>query len=450
MVVVARVAEDDHGRLRADLAAVTIPEHLERMPVVGVSVDPDDIGLGVDPVDGVGDVLDPFEEPGHLVDAVDEHERSHPGELPRDGVDELEGETGEGGHRTGDVGDDEDLGLGRARIAELRIDGDAAVAQRMPHSVAEVERTLAPMAPLARQPHRQLAGERIDRLSQAQQLLATGVHEVDIFGKGLAQRLGHGLDTAIGHETATDLGLDLLLEAVDTRLELVLLETLLERREWGRCLIPGLLQESFEHVVEIEIPKRAIEVIGATHRSPRLHTGIAGDRLPGERPHHGVVALLQRVEEHLGHLFGRERLSPAAPGTRTSGVGVRGGVVLIDLELGLAPVEGVLRSAQREVDLEHGLERTPVRVVLHQCRSERVLERVAILDRDVGDGLHRVEVLGETHRQPGGAQFNDEPRQEFEHGGIGGLHGRHRAITRCAEHRDGACRRRRPVPWWPE
>ena len=64
-----------------DLLAPALPEHLEGVAVVGVAVDPDHVGLGVDPVDGLGDVLDALEEAGDLVDAVDEHEGPHLGEL---------------------------------------------------------------------------------------------------------------------------------------------------------------------------------------------------------------------------------------------------------------------------------------------------------------------------------------------------------------------------------
>ena len=127
MVVVAGVAEEDHRRLGRDLLAPPLPQRLERVAVVGVAVHPDHVGLGVDPVDGLGDVLDPLEVARHLVDAVDEDERAHPRELRGDGVDELEGEAGEGGHRPGDVGDDEDLRLGRPGIAELRLGRHASV-----------------------------------------------------------------------------------------------------------------------------------------------------------------------------------------------------------------------------------------------------------------------------------------------------------------------------------
>ena len=60
-----------------------------------------------------------------------------------------------------------------------------------------------------------------------------------------------------------------------------------------------------------------------------------------------------------------------------------------------------------------------MRVVLHHRGAEGVLERLAVLDGDVLHGLHRVEVLGQRHRQPGIAQFGDEAGEEVEHGDRG-------------------------------
>ena len=111
----------------------------EGVAVVGVAVDPHHVGLGVDAVHGVGDVVDVLEEPRDLVDAVDEHEAAHLGELRADGVHEVQREPGEGRHRPRDVGDDDDLGLGRPRVAELGVDRHAPGRQRVPHGGAEVE-----------------------------------------------------------------------------------------------------------------------------------------------------------------------------------------------------------------------------------------------------------------------------------------------------------------------
>ena len=61
-----------------------------------------------------------------------------------------------------------------------------------------------------------------------------------------------------------------------------------------------------------------------------------------------------------------------------------------------------------------------MRVVLHQRGGERVLEGLAILERDVLDRLHGVEVLREAHRQAGLAELLDEPGQQLGDGRAGG------------------------------
>ncbi len=80
----------------------------------------------------------------------------------------------------------------------------------------------------------------------------------------------------------------------------------------------GLLHQPLEHAVEVEVPQRAVEVVGAADRPARLHAGEAADRLAGEGPHHGLVAVHQRPVEHLGQLLGGEPLHAAGrrPGRR--------------------------------------------------------------------------------------------------------------------------------------
>src|SRR5438874_1217662 len=70
VVVVPGVAEEDHRALRRHLGPPPVPEDLKSVAVVGVPVDPDDVGLGVHPVHGLVDVVGALEEAGHLVDAV--------------------------------------------------------------------------------------------------------------------------------------------------------------------------------------------------------------------------------------------------------------------------------------------------------------------------------------------------------------------------------------------
>ena len=67
-----------------------------------------------------------------------------------------------------------------------------------------------------------------------------------------------------------------------------------------------------------------------------------------------------------------------------------------------------------EVHLEDGLEHPPVAVGLHQRGRQGVLERVAVLERDVPNRLHRVEIFGEAHRQPRFPQGTDEATEQVE------------------------------------
>ena len=205
-------------------------------------------------------------------------------------------------------------GLVGPGVLELRARPARRRRRASAHGVAEVERALAAVAALAGQAHGELAGERVDRLAEVGHLLPRGVHEVDVLGQRLAQRLGHGLDAPVGHQPAADLGLDLLLELVDPVLVLVVLEALLERAQRLGRVLPGLLHELLEHAVEIEVPQRAVQVVRAADGPARLHAGEALDGLAGQRPQHGVVALEQRLVEHRGELLGRQRIAPAAAG----------------------------------------------------------------------------------------------------------------------------------------
>ena len=69
-----------------------------------------------------------------------------------------------------------------------------------------------------------------ERLAQGHQLVAGGVHHVDVLGQGLAHRLGQRLAAPVGHQPPADLVLDLLAELVDPGLELVAQQPLLQRR----------------------------------------------------------------------------------------------------------------------------------------------------------------------------------------------------------------------------
>src|SRR5437870_4184265 len=82
------------------------------------------------------------------------------------------------------------------------------------------------------------------------------------------KRAGDGLGAAVGHQPAADLGLDLPAQPLDALLELVALEPLVERRHPPR-LLSRRVDEALQDGVELEVPQRAVEVVGATHGSPR-------------------------------------------------------------------------------------------------------------------------------------------------------------------------------------
>ena len=283
----------------------------------------------------------------------------------------------------------------------------------MAHGVAEVERALAPVPALTGQAHRQPPGERVDGAAEGGQLVLAGVHELDLLGQGLAQRLGHGLGAAVGDEAAADLRLHLLAQAVDAGLVLVAHQPLLEGGEAVGPL-PRSRHEPLQNAVEVEVAEGPVQVVRAAHRPSRLHPREAGHRLSGQRPQHGLVGMLQRTVEHLRQFLGRERLHGASLG--------RGQLVrqplqqLVDVLLALELVgAGERRASQREVHLEDCLESLPVGVALDQGGGQRVLERLAVLEWDVADRLHGVEVLGERHRQPCRPELPDEPGHQVDH-----------------------------------
>ena len=228
VVVVSRIAEKEHGRLRADIFAVLLPENLESVAVIAVTVDPHDVGFGVHAMDRLGDVFGGLEVFGDLVEAVDEDERPHLRELTLDCVHQHEGEASESGDASRNVGNDHQLGLGGTRILELRLSRHTAVRERVTHRIAEIERTLATVTTLAGQTSGQLSRQWVQGLLQVLHLVATGVHELDVFGQRLAQGLRHCFGAAVGHESTANFGFDFLLELFDAMLHLVVLESLFE------------------------------------------------------------------------------------------------------------------------------------------------------------------------------------------------------------------------------
>ena len=181
--------------------------------------------------------------------------------------------------------------------------------------------------------------------------------------------------------------------------------------------------QPLQHGVEVEVPQRAVEVVGAADRPPGLHAGVAVDGVAGHHVHQRGVGRQQRLEEQLGQLLGRHALARRRRPS-TSGPGPAAALrpacspspSAPRPRLAPRPSSPSAAGPHGEEDLEGRLEGAPVRGRLHQRGGQRVLQGLAVLERDVVDRLGGVEVLGQRDRQPGAAQLGDEPGQEVEHG----------------------------------
>ena len=254
------------------------------------------------------------------------------------------------------------------------------------------------------------------------EVVPTGVHDIEVLGQRLAHGLGERLGPAVFDQAAADLRLDGLAEFVDARLVLVGDESLLEGGEPAAPdrLVAGLFEQPGQHPFEVEVPQRAIEVVGAADRPAGFHACIAVHCLAGHDRRETLVPDQERAVQEGGELLGAHRVActssghPRATGTVAASAGGR----LAQLAVGtlFALFARLGQRAVGEVDLEGRLERPPVVRALDQRGGQRVLEGRSVLQGDVVDGLGRVEVLGERDGQSCVTQLGDEAREEVQHG----------------------------------
>ncbi len=180
-------------------------------------------------------------------------------------------------------------------------------------------------------------------------------------------------------------------------------------------LLLGAVHHLVDEAVGVELPQRAVEVVGAADRPARLHARETSDRGAREQPELFGVHVHQRVEEHLRELLVRHRAHRARGFHRLA--------ELVEVGAAFAAFAAVFvdaRAEHREVDLEDGLEHLVVAGVLHERRAERSLERISVFERHVLDRAHRVEVLGHRNGQTRGAKLVHEALQHVEHVRLGG------------------------------
>ena len=203
----------------------------------------------------------------------------------------------------------------------------------MPHGRTEVQWAPAQVTTLPGEAGGQLAGEGLDGLAHRLDLVARGVHELDVLRQRLAHAQRECLGSSVSDQPAADLGLDLLLQLFDAGPVLILEQSLLQRGQptcpstsqhqsaRGLALCRGvvragpvacqrarLVHQPGEHAVEVEVPKSPVEVVRATDRAPHLDRRITRHREACDGAEQQLVTVPQRSEQHRRDLLGRDRL----------------------------------------------------------------------------------------------------------------------------------------------
>src|SRR5580704_14826893 len=140
VVIVARVAEHDHGRPLVHRTQMVGDEVAERVAEVRVSVHVDDIALERDVERFLGVVV--AEAFGHLADVGDENKAAHARVEILQRVNELQHEARGIAHRVGDVAQDYDLRLFLLALFEAQLERHAAVLEVLPQRTLDIEAAL--------------------------------------------------------------------------------------------------------------------------------------------------------------------------------------------------------------------------------------------------------------------------------------------------------------------
>jgi hypothetical protein len=131
------------------------------------------------------------------------------------------------------------------------------------------------------------------------------MHKVHVFDQWASQGAGDSVSPPVGDESSPDLIFNLLTEMLDASLHLL---TQKAPVELGEILI---LHESLDkpilELLEIQSTKGPVQVIGAAHRSPRLHPGQLVHRGPRPAADAGLVETGQCLEQRVEQLIEVER-----------------------------------------------------------------------------------------------------------------------------------------------
>jgi len=269
---------------------------------------------------------------------------------------------------------------------------------------------------LVGEPGAQPARERLEHGAHGGDLVTGRGQEVHVLRQRAAQGAGHGLGAAVVHQASADLRLDRRAEPGHLGLVVLELQPALQPRRVARI---GFLGQPGHQPIRIDGPHGAEQVVGAGHRPARLDPGVPVHEQARDGPQHDLVAVAEGGQQQFGQggvVQGAEAaaipgavtvlaVQPGrAAGRRLAGLGVPGVLRRVSL-----------RGLRSEVEVEDRVEGELVITGLHQDRPQGGLHRAAVGEREVAQGLHRVDPFRDRDRDADLAQFGDHAFYGGEH-----------------------------------
>src|SRR5262245_48763494 len=392
VVVVASVAEEEDGR--AAIQRIQLPPHelAERVAEVGATVVVHRRRLQR-PLDGPLDRIR-AEGLGHLGDLRHEDERAHAAEAFLQAPHELQHEPRGVAHRVRHVAHGDELRLVTVTPAQADLHGDAVVLEALADGPPGVDAS-ALFLPLTQ-------GQRV--LDLASQPGHRGLHLGDFVGgqreqRLVAERLALELFT-LAPGSALQLALDVLANHPAKGLQ-PQLEVVADARE-----LTGIEAARFEPAHDLgKIPLDGAEVepvldaprgkadLQAVHQA--LEADLAAARANGHL-HLGAAT----AEEQLAQVVELERILGDQPVDE-----VLHARVLRPQGLAQSLAEGL---KVEEIQIEDAIERVAVAAFLDERRGQRGLERLAIVETDLGRSREGVQRLRWGDADLGASEIADE------------------------------------------
>ncbi|CAM5315118.1 hypothetical protein SCHAM137S_06551 [Streptomyces chartreusis] len=336
----------------------------------GLRLDP-----GAEPLRVGGAAL---QQPGHLVDPVDEGEHAHLAELVVQRLHQQHREVRETGDRPRHIAQEHQFGAGRSPSAQHRLHRHSAGRQRSAQGATQIDRASRGPAATCHEPGCQLAGQRLNGPAELGQLGLPGEQEVDpVCGRShrppgdlvAPAPLGDPAPRLRGHQPA---------EGLDAPPDLVLQQPVREPRT--RAPPTDVVAHPGQQRLRAQPLQRLV-------------------RRPAVRLRRGSVAAepvhrLHREAAHHRPVVGRQRRRQPVPQ--------------------VVPPRGLLvgaADAAREVQVEDRVEHRPLPGAVQQRRRQPLAQQLPVREAERLDGLRRVHGLAGADPDAVRAQRADQGRQ---------------------------------------